>query len=74
MTTEVEIALYCPKDATECLTMGDNSFIGLVDDTTVLKYPLSRYDKKALAVLRFEARILQLIGPHKYLISSASRD
>lgn len=72
MTTEVGIALYCPKDATECLTMGHNSFIGLVDDTTVLKYPLSRYDKKALAVLRFEARILQLIGPHN--ISSASRD
>ena len=68
MNTEVEIALYCPKDVTECLTMGTNSFIGLVDDTTVLKYPLTRYDKKALAVLGLEARILQLIGPHKHII------
>lgn len=68
MTTEVEIALYCSKEVTECLTMGTNSFIGLVNNMTVLKYPSTRYDKKALAALGLEARILQLIGPHKHII------
>lgn len=68
MTTEIEYALYCPENVTECLTMGSSSFIGLVDDTTVLKYPLARDDKEALAVLELEARILQLIGSHKYII------
>ena len=68
MAMEVEYALYCPETVTECLTRGSSSFIGLVDDTTVLKYPLARDDKKALAFLELEARILQLIGPHKYII------
>ena len=63
-----EFALYCPEGVTECLTMGTNSFIGLVDDSTVLKYPLTRYDKNALAILGLEARIFQLIGPHKHII------
>jgi len=65
---EVEYVLYLPENVIECLTMGNNSFIGLVDDTTVLKYPLMRSDKKALAVLDLESRILELIGPHKHII------
>ena len=48
--------------------MGTNSFIGLVDKTTILRYPLTRNDEKTLAVLKFEAKIVQLIGPHKHNI------
>ena len=48
--------------------MGTNSFIGSVDDTTVLKYPHVPGDEKALALLGLEARIFQAIGPHKHII------
>ena len=48
--------------------MGTNSFVGLVDDTTVLKYPHIPGDEKALATLALEARILQAIGPHKHIV------
>ena len=68
MNTEIYLTIYCPGDVTECLTTGTSSFIGLVDETTVLKYPHIPGDEKALATLGLEARILQAIGPHKYII------
>ncbi|MCJ1356714.1 MAG: hypothetical protein MMC33_006709 [Icmadophila ericetorum] len=48
--------------------MGTSSFIGLVDETSVLKYPHIQGDQKALAALSLEARFLQIIGPHKNII------
>ncbi|MCJ1248030.1 hypothetical protein MMC30_005245 [Trapelia coarctata] len=39
MTTEMYLTDYCPENVTACLTMGTNGFIGVVDATTVLKYP-----------------------------------
>ena len=48
--------------------MGTNSFIGIVDETTVLKYSHLPGDKKALATLGLEARMLKQIGPHKHII------
>ena len=51
-----------------CLTMGTSSFIGVVDETTILKYSHIPGDEKALASLGLEARILQTIGPHKHII------
>lgn len=68
MSTEIYLAIYCPGDVTACLTMGTNSFIGIVDETTVLKYSHFPGDKKALATLGLEARILKEIGPHKHII------
>jgi len=68
MTTEIYLTIYCPGDVTACLTTGTNSFIGLVDETTVLKYPHIPGDEKALALLGLEARIFQAIGPHKHII------
>ena len=68
MTTEIYLTMYCPGDVTVCLTMGTNSFIGIVDETTVLKYPHFPGDERALATLGLEARILKTIGPHKYII------
>jgi serine/threonine protein kinase len=68
MTTEIYLTDYCPGDVTACLTMGTNSFIGFVDETTVLKYSHIPGDEKALAILGLEARILQTLGPHKHII------
>ena len=68
MTTEIYLTIYCPGDVTECLTTGTNSFIGSVDEKTVLKYPHIPGDEKALALLGLEARIFQAIGPHKHII------
>ena len=68
MATEIYLTEYCPGSVTACLTMGSSSFIGLVDDKTVLKYPHIPGDKEALAALGLEARILQAIGPHKHVI------
>lgn len=48
--------------------MGRKSFIGFIDESTVLKYPHIPGDEKALALLSLEARILQAIGPHKHII------
>ena len=50
------------------LTTGTNSFIGLNDETTVLKYLHIPGDEEALALLGLEARILQAIGPCKHII------
>ena len=68
MTTEIYLTMYCPGDVTTFLTMGTSSFIGSVDDTTVLKYPRVQGDEEALALLGLEARIFQAIGPHKHII------
>ena len=59
--------LDCPGDVTACLTMGTNSFIDLIDESTVLKYPHIPGDE-ALALLNLEAQILQAIEPYKHII------
>lgn len=48
--------------------MGINSFIGLIDEPTVLKYPNITGDGEAPAFLGLEPRILQAIGPYKHII------
>lgn len=68
MTTEICLAIYCPENVTACLTTGTNSFIGIVDETTILKYPHFPGDEKALATLGLEARILKAIGPHNHIV------
>ena len=68
MTTEISLAIYCPENVTACLTTGTNSFIGIVDESTILKYPHFPGDEKALATLGLEARILKAIGPHNHVV------
>jgi len=68
MTTEICLAIYCPQNVTACLTTGTNSFVGVVDETTILKYPHFPGDEKALATLSLEARILKAIGPHNHIV------
>ena len=68
MSSQMGMELYLPKNVQNCLAIGTTSFIGFVDDTTVLKYPLIEQDKPSLANIRLEARLLQTVGPHKNII------
>lgn len=68
MTTEVYLSVYCPGPVTACLTTGSGSFIGIVNDTTVLKYPHTPGDTAAFSRLQSEARMLQAIGSHQNII------
>ena len=68
MTTEVYLSIYCPGEVTTCLITGINSFIGHVNETTVLKYPHIRGDERALALLSLKAQIFEAIEPHNHII------
>ena len=68
MATEVYRPFYKPEGVIEFLGLGTDSFIGTVDQTTILKYPKTPGDKIALTILDLEAQILATIGPHKHII------
>ena len=68
MATEIYRPFYKPEGVTEFLGLGADSFIGIVDETTILKYPKTPGDTTALATLDIEAQILMSIGSHKYII------
>ena len=50
-------------------SFGTTAFIGEIDDSTVLKYPLSPNEFEKLAVLQAEKRMLEILGPHPYIIA-----
>ena len=68
MFTGIERPFYKPKGVSEFLGLGTDSFIGAVDETTILKFPKTQGDKTALATLDLEAQILRTIGPHTHVI------
>lgn len=67
MAAEI-IYFYKPEGVTEFLGLGTSSFIGIVDETTILKYRKILGDKTARAILDLEAQILTTIGPHKHIV------
>ncbi|KAL9046820.1 MAG: hypothetical protein Q9214_000447 [Letrouitia sp. 1 TL-2023] len=67
MAVEIRI-FYRPEGVTEFLGLGSGSFVGILDETTILKYPKEPGDKAALEILDIEAQILRTIGPHKHII------
>ncbi|KAI4213444.1 MAG: hypothetical protein LQ351_003944 [Letrouitia transgressa] len=69
MATEIYTPFYKPKGVTEFLGLGTSSFIGIVDEATILKYAKTLGDKTALALLDLEAQILTTIGPHRHIVS-----
>lgn len=69
MAWETYRTFYKADGVTEFLGLGANSYIGIVDATTVLKYPHIPGDRTALAILSLEARMLKAIGPHKHIIN-----
>ncbi|KAL2072451.1 hypothetical protein VTL71DRAFT_11794 [Oculimacula yallundae] len=64
----MEVPFYFPEPVKQFLAVGGNSFLGLVDTTTVLKYPRTVGDECAIASLKVEARIFEAIGPHDRVI------
>ena len=68
MATVVYRTFYKPEGVIDFLGLGTDSFIGTVDETTILKYPKTPGDKIALTVLDLEAQILTKIRPHKHII------
>ena len=68
MATEVYRPFYKPEGVIEFLGLGTDSFIGTIDETTILKYPKTPGDRTALTILDLEARILTTIGPHKHIV------
>lgn len=65
---QIETPFYYPENVTGVLAIGSSCFIGLVDDTTVMKYPHGPNDKAALAALVVEVQILEVIGFHDRII------
>ena len=59
---------YKPEGVVAFLGIGANSLVGIVDETTVFKYPHAVGDEEELAMLAVEAQILTTIGPHKHII------
>ena len=69
MATVAYRVFYKPERVIDFLGLGSNSFIGIVDEATVLKYLKTLSNKEALAALDLKAQILTKIGPYKYIIS-----
>ncbi|KAH9216223.1 kinase-like domain-containing protein [Leptodontidium sp. 2 PMI_412] len=69
----MEIPFYFPDGVREFLAIGSNTFIGLVDKTTVCNYPQIADDESAIASLQVEATISEAIGPHDRIIGFQGR-
>ena len=69
----VYIPFYKPEGVVEFLGIGSISFVGAVDETTVLKYPKTPGDTEDITILDVEAQMLSRIGPHKHIIGFKGR-
>ena len=70
MMTEPEVVEYhhyCPPGVTKVLASGSSAFIGVVDDSTILKYPLKPGGDRSR--LETEHQILTVVGKHPRIIS-----
>ena len=67
MAVEIR-TFYTSEKVTEFIELETDSFIGIVNKTTVLKYPKTPNDRSALKTLDFEAQILRTIGSHWNII------
>ncbi|KAF1914400.1 kinase-like domain-containing protein [Ampelomyces quisqualis] len=63
----VEYHHYCPKGVRRVLASGSSAFIGEVDHSTILKYPLEPGGD--LSRLKHEYNILSLVGEHPRIIT-----
>ncbi|CDM30090.1 Tyrosine-protein kinase, catalytic domain [Penicillium roqueforti FM164] len=64
---EIRIIHQYLPGVSEIIGWGGGSYIGLVDDTTVLKYPHVPGDRQSLEV---EAQLLDILGTHPRIIQS----
>lgn len=63
----VEYHYYCPAGVQQVLATGTSAFIGVVDDLTVLKYPLELGGD--MSRLDIEHQILLIVGQHPRIIA-----
>jgi serine/threonine protein kinase len=63
----VEYHHYCPAGVRRVLATGTSAFIGEVDDSTILKYPLEPGGD--MSRLQHEHNVLNLIGQHPRIIA-----
>lgn len=63
-----EIVPYYPEGVQRILAHGSNCYIGFVNDSTVLKYPLTMSNKGYKKAVRAEAAILEVVGAHERII------
>lgn len=64
--TVIHVKYWQPEEVESYLAAGGANFVGIVDDTTVLKYPKI---KGELDDLRKEEAIYKALGPHRHLVS-----
>lgn len=64
-STWIEISTHLPPGVEEIIDRGGSTFIGKVNDCTVLKYPLI---PGQMGQLELEDRILRHLGPHPNII------
>ena len=69
----MELPFYYPERVQKFVAIGGNSFIGLINNTTVLKYPRTAGEEHVIASLQVEARIFEAIGPHDRIIGFQGR-
>ncbi|KAM5439833.1 Phosphorylase b kinase gamma catalytic chain, skeletal muscle/heart isoform [Microsporum ferrugineum] len=62
---------YYPPDVTEIIGQSSGSFIGRVNESTVLKYPSIPGDYERIKI---EAKFLAILGDHPPIISSKGRN
>jgi len=63
----IEYHQYCPPGVRRVLASGTSAFIGEIDDTTVLKYPLAPGGDTSR--LEHEYKILDIVGRHPRIIA-----
>ncbi|KAK4064304.1 hypothetical protein Purlil1_14103 [Purpureocillium lilacinum] len=71
MREEVTYHQYRPPGVRSVLNFGSSSFIGEIDEETILKYPLENGGD--LSSLQHEYQLLQLVGPHERIIAIAEQ-
>lgn len=69
MSLDAEVIVYhqyCPTGVKRVIATGTSAFIGELDESTVLKYPLSPTGD--VSRLEIERKLLQIVSPHPRII------
>ena len=73
MSDDTDIAVYrhyYPPGVKRVIASGSSAFIGEVDESTVIKYPLT--PSGDMSRLEVERKLLEIVGPHHRIIGLKS--
>ncbi|GCB26214.1 fibroblast growth factor receptor 2 [Aspergillus awamori] len=59
---------YCPPGVKHVIASGGSAWIGEVDESTVLKYPLAPDNTDVVSWLETERKLLEFVGHHEHII------